>query len=178
MEKTPFHYSPTVPGSIDAFRWDARGRTIEEVVLSNGEANGLRVAEMTVNVTQISAIAEDGSEHPFLSFKRKTRLKLNGIASGRSTRTRSMMSLATGRYETLRFYVNGDIDYMSDSRELRSIYGRDFIDFECEKAFDLIAGEPYEVTLRFNFLPFQSRSWQMFFKSWRTFQRPKAKWTT
>ena len=83
MEKTNFFIYPTVPGSMDAFRWDSFGRTIKDVALNNVEANRLGIAEMTLNATSIAAIAEDKSEHTILKFKNQYQLtnpNLSGLA--------------------------------------------------------------------------------------------------
>ena len=78
MEKTGYYIYPTVPGSIYAFKSDARGRTIKDVALNNTEVDRLRIAEMTLNVTSVAAITDDNTEHTFLRFEEQNQIKLHG----------------------------------------------------------------------------------------------------
>ena len=77
MEKTGYYIYPTVPGSIYAFKSDARGRTIKDVALNNTEVDRLRIAEMTLNVTSVAAITDDNTEHTFLRFEEQNQIKLH-----------------------------------------------------------------------------------------------------
>ncbi len=176
MEKTGYYIYPTVPGSIHAFRWDARGRIIKDVALNNTEVDRLGIAEMTLNVTSVAAITEDNTEHTMLRFQQQSKVKLHGIATGKSTRTKQVLKLATGSYSKLRFYINGKISYLSDTKEERGIFGMEYIDFEFESPLKIEGYESPEFVFRFNFLPFKRRSWFKNFRQAKPMHWPTAKW--
>lgn len=176
MEKTNFFIYPTVPGSMDAFRWDSFGRTIKDVALNNVEANRLGIAEMTLNATSVAAIAEDNSEHTILKFKNQYQLKLHGISTGRSVKTSSIMKLAPGYYTKLRFYLDGKINYLSENKEQKGIYGLDYLDFEFEDVLEIKGNETTEFVLRFNFPPFKAKSVLKNIKQLKPLHWPKPKW--
>jgi len=176
MEKTGYYIYPTVPGSMDAFRWDSQGRTIKDVALNNAEVDRLGIAQMTVNATSVAAISEDNSEHTILKYKDQYQLTLHGIATGRSTRTSRIMKLAPGTYTKLRFYINGKISYLSETKEERGIYGLEYVDFEFESPLEVKGNESPEFILRFNFIPFKSKSWFGNLKKLKPIQWPTAKW--
>ncbi len=176
MEKTGYYIYPTVPGSMDAFRWDSNGRIIKDVVLNNAEVDRLGIAEMTLNASSVAAISADDSENTILQYKNQYQLRLHGIVTGRSTRTSRIMRLAPGTYTHLRFYTKGKISYLSDTREERGIYGLDYVDFEFETPLVVKENEVSELVLRFNFVPFKSKSWFGKFKQLKPIQWPTAKW--
>lgn len=176
MEKTGYYIYPTVPGSIYAFRWDVSGRSIKDVALNSSEVNRLGISEMTLNVTSVAAVDENNIEHTILRYKQQSTLKLYGIATGKNKRTKRMVKLAPGTYGKLRFYVNGKISYLHETREARGIFGMEYIEFDFEKPITVEAGEAPELRLRFNFLPFKRKSWFRSLSKPKPMQWPTAKW--
>ena len=176
MEKTVYYIYPTVPGSMDALRWDSHGRTIKDVAVNSVEVERLGIAEMTLNATRIAAIADDNSEHTILKFKDEYQIKLHGITTGRSTRTDKIMKLAPGTYTKLRFYINGNVSYLSETKETRSIHGMEYVDFDFEAPVEINGSESIEFILRFNFIPFKTKRRFFNFKQPKPVQWPSAKW--
>lgn len=132
---------------------------------------------MTLNVSKVAIIAEDGGEHFILNFQGNNKVTLNGIGSGKSMRTKRISHLPLGHYTKMRFYIKEEASYLSDIREERRINGLTPVEFEFDNALEISGGESPEFVLRFNFVPFKSKSIADYFKNWRFFQRPKAKWT-
>ena len=175
MEKTGYHIYPTVPGSIYAFRSEARERIIKDVALSNTEVDRFGIAEMTLRATSVAAITDDNTEHTILRFQPQHSIKLQGTTTGKNLRTKRV-NLAAGNYVKLRFYLDGKVSYASDTREERGIYGMEYIDFSFESPLQLEGYESPEFVFRFNFFPFKRKSWFKNFKQPKPIQWPTAKW--
>ncbi len=176
MKDKLLHFNPMIPGSIGAYQWDSLGRTIKDVVLNYAEADRLRIAEMTLNATSISAIAEDNTEHTILKFKDQYQLKLHDISTGKSVKTNSIMKLKPGKYTKLRFYIKGNVDYKSENREEKGIYGLEYLEFEFEKVLEVKGNESPEFVLRFNFVSLKPKSLLTYFNQLKPIHWPKSKW--
>lgn len=158
MKKSSYKTSPIVPGTMDSHRWDLERARVKDLVLRSEVADVMGVAEMTLNVSRMSAIAEDGSEQFVSDFEGQKGLSLYGIASGKNIRTKSIVKLAAGRYSKLRFYISEGSIFKLKNREERSTYAFEYLDFEFEGGLEIKENEAPEFVLRFNFVPFESRS--------------------
>ena len=156
MKRINFLTNAMIPGTLGLHRWDATGRCIKDITLTNSFAIESEVSEMLLNVTKFSAIDQDGAEHFIADFPGQRALRLHGIASGRNIRSRKMVELAPSTYETLRFYLaKGSVLTHSDrSTSPADIF--EYLDFEIEgSGLELKSGETAEIILRFDFVPFK-----------------------
>jgi len=177
MEKTTFHYSPSIPGSISGLNAEWDSYFVEDVKLSSPEVEGLSIAAMKVPATRIAVISEENEEYAILNFNSSKTLKLYGIASGKNTRMNTRARLQPGRYTKLRIYVDGNISYWSARREAGKIYDRSYIDFEFEDALEVWISDPHDFNFKFNFVPFQHKSLADYLGLKKILQRPRAKWS-
>lgn len=176
MEKTGYYIYPTVPGSIYAFSWNRNKRIIKDVVLSSSKVDRWGTAELSLQTSGVSAIDEYGIEHSILTYKNAQKVKLHGIATGRNLRTGSVSNLAPGKYTKLRFYIDGELSYLMDTKESREISGVDYLDFELDTPLEVESHESPELILRFDFVPFKSKSWFKNMSRLKPIQLPAAKW--
>lgn len=156
MKSIDFLPYPTMSAGMGP--WDAQGRPIREVVLSNWFATQHDVAEMRLNVRAITAISDAGTECEIQDFPTQKLIKIQGIASGGLIRSRRLVGLAPGNYRRLRFYLepHGGTFIFSDRQEM-PILDQYFLDFDFQDGLEIRGNESPEFILRFDFPPFTSR---------------------
>lgn len=159
MKKTRFY--PTVwqamvfPSGV-AGQWDNDGRRIKELILKNDRATELGISEMELNITNISALDDQGVEHPISNFPGQHSLPIKGLASGHFLQSKSVMNLPNGRYTKLRFYLGGkDNRFIYSDGVSESTSKFDYLDFTIENGLILDGRESKEIKLWFDFAPYK-----------------------
>ncbi|MDF0707534.1 MAG: hypothetical protein VX772_10650 [Bacteroidota bacterium] len=165
MKKTRFYptiwstapYAPSVMAG-----WYGAETQETELILRNEPATALRVSEMSLNITKLSAIDEHGEEHFIIDFPGQNPVTLKGISSGNFIRSKSVLSLPEGKYSSLRFYMAGwgnQFIYQDGVAESANSFER--LDFQIENGFEVEKSKAPEVKLWFDFAPYQ---WKRHFK--------------
>ena len=138
------------PGTLGMNWWTAESRCIQELILRNAMASQQGITAMHLNISKLTALAEDGTEYPMAEFTALPRVELPGLQSGRFIKTKSAVSLAPGHYPQLRFYLRqeGNIFCKQVGDEACTL---EYLDFEIDGGLTITGSEGPELLLRFDF---------------------------
>lgn len=146
-----------IPGTLGMFRWEEESRCIKDITLHNQFAQQNRIAQMSLSVTSIGIINDQGSELKILDFDTTRSLKVGGIRSGKNLRISKVKDLPFGHYVAIRFYLNhADNSYIKSNREYEVLPAMEFLQFEMEEGLKIDSAGSPDLLLRFAFAPYQA----------------------
>lgn len=140
-----------------------RDRLTQELVLTSSTASHNDISEMELNLTRITAIAEDGTEHHIQEVSGPYSLKISGLFTGKFLSSKLLSMLEPGSYSSLRLYLesSGGTWFHCDRSE-KSIHDIPYLDFDFEGGMLIKESKPSEFILRFDFPPYRfSKAYHM-----------------
>lgn len=126
----------------------------KDLVLVNKDLLSQGISEMTLNVNGLSAIDEQGHTHVISRFETQT-VNLKGMHTGLYTKTKEGLNLPEGHYTSFRWHFDttAPINFVYNDRSEATFSEMEYLDFEIENGLKTNAGETYDLTLRFDFIP-------------------------
>lgn len=137
-------------------RLDGEGKEKKELVLSNAQLMGSKIAALELSVKKLTAIRETGEEQVVTNFLGQLNMKIGGMHSGRFLKSRSLLALEPGQYEKLRFYVEPlESTYVNWEGIKVQYEAQEYLEFDIQDGLSLSGDEFPEVVLWFDLVPFR-----------------------
>lgn len=151
----------SIPYSLDMMdQWDNKGNRIEDLVLVPETDIQNTTTEMVLNVNRLSVVEDNGQEHFINKFKGNEALNLKGLHTGLFLKTKEVLDLNPGCYQSFRFYLENKGNYFFHSdRSLEAITGYSYVEFKIQNRLVLKGNESKQVILRFDFKPYSIGSY-------------------
>lgn len=146
----------TIAFALEDYQLDTESKCIKDLVLRNSFALDMNVSEMNLNIVKISVFDDSGIEHFINDFPGQASIPIKGTHTGLFLKSKGVLSLQPGVYDTFRFYLghSGNSIVYSD-RMKEPADGIRYLDFDIENKLNIKGDESAEAILRFDFAPFE-----------------------
>lgn len=138
----------------------------KEVILTNDMLSELKVSELDLNITKITALDTNGEEHQITEFKQASPISIKGMASGHYLRSSQLLNLNPGTFSKLRFYITQENKFTYNDGLVEDIFSYQMLDFEIENGLAVESNGAKEVKLWFDLVPLNPRT---YIKRWGGF---------